>query len=56
VTSRRLNLGGWTAFSVSGLLFTLSGIADRDPLIITGSIVWLVGVTLFLAAWRGDDR
>jgi len=36
-----LNLGGWLAFSASGVLLTVSGTADRNRLIVPGSVAWL---------------
>lgn len=50
MTPHRLVRGGWLAFAVSGVFFIISGVRARDPFAIVGSIVWLVGVSLFLLA------
>lgn len=47
---RRLVLAGWVGFSISGVLYLLSGIQNRDELAIVGSVVWLLAVSLFLWA------
>ncbi len=46
----RLLLGGWAAFTASGILFIVSAMRAGDPWGLAGSVVWLVGVGLFLAA------
>ena len=52
---RRLTLLGWVAFSGSGVLYLVSGVRSRDAWVVWGSVLWLVAVTIFIAALlRGD--
>ena len=43
---------GWLMFAMSGVLFIIAGWRERDPYTVAGSIVWLIGVVLFLSATR----
>ncbi len=48
----RLQIGGWILFSLSGIFFVITGIANDDPWTVIGSITWLCGVALFLLSYR----
>lgn len=49
--TRRLVLGGWLGFTISGVLYLISGFQAKDELVIVGSVVWLMAVSLFLLAF-----
>lgn len=44
----KFELAGWILFSVSGVLFLIAAWREGDPLLLWGSIAWLVGVAAFL--------
>ena len=48
----KFELAGWVLFSASGVLFLIAAWREGDPLILWGSIAWLVGVAFFLAGYR----
>jgi len=48
----RFELVGWCLFTVSGVVFLAAALRDGDPLLLWGSITWLVGVGFFLAGIR----
>ena len=53
--TRRLVMGGWLGFTISGVLYLISGFQTKDEFVIVGSVVWLMGVSLFLwAFFRGE--
>jgi hypothetical protein len=49
----QFEVAGWALFSVSGVLFLVAAIRAGDPLLLWGSITWLLGVALFLIGVRG---
>ena len=46
--NHRLVLAGWIGFTISGILYLVSGIRSGDAFVIVGSVVWLLAVSLFL--------
>jgi hypothetical protein len=42
------------AFALSGVFFVIAGVRSGDPWTVAGSLVWLVGVGLFLAGTRAN--
>ena len=52
MTGGKLELIGWCLFTVSGIVFLAAALRDGDPLLLWGSITWLVGVGFFLAGHR----
>jgi hypothetical protein len=41
-------IAGWLMFFLSGVLFLISAIRAADWFVVGGSVVWLIGVALFL--------
>ncbi len=48
MSGNRFVLAGWGLFTGSGVLFLISALRAGDPLLLWGSITWLVGVAAFL--------
>lgn len=46
-------LAGWVMFTLSGVLFLISGIRAGDVYTVAGSVIWMIGVSFFLIAMRG---
>ena len=44
----RYDRAGWIAFALSGVFFIIAGARSGDPWTVAGSVVWLIGVGLFL--------
>ena len=51
----RLEMIGWVLFAASGVVFLISALRERDMLLAWGSIMWLVGVAVFLAGYRSRE-
>ena len=46
--NQRWVFAGWVGFTISGVLYLASGIRSGDELVVVGSVVWLLAVSLFL--------
>lgn len=45
---RRLELAGWGLWLLALALFIVSGVRNGDPWTVAGSIIFVVGIVLFL--------
>lgn len=50
MSPRRLTYTAWGAFALSGVFFVISALRAGDPWSLVGSIVWIIGVGLFVLA------
>lgn len=46
------HLIGYLAFALSGVVFVVIGIRERDALTLLAAALWLVGCAAFLKDWR----
>lgn len=53
---RRLDLLGWVTFLLCALAFLAVGVRDSDALTVVASVLFLVGVLLFLVSMLVTDR
>lgn len=53
---RRLEMLGWILFVICALLYLYSGIIDNDPLVILGSIIFLVACAVFIYATLACEK
>lgn len=49
---RRLELAGWWTFLVAGFFFVAAGIEAGSVSGTVGGVLWIIGVGLFLLAFR----
>lgn len=54
--TRRLEMMGWILFVICALLYLYGGVIARDPLVISGSIVFLVACFVFIYATMADEK
>ncbi len=43
-----LNVLAWVLFLICGIIYTVAAIRDKDPLMIAGSVCFVVAVIIFL--------
>ena len=52
----RYQLAGWILFIVCAIFFIASGIVNRDPLTLIGSVIFLAACLVFLYPWLGRKK
>jgi lipid-A-disaccharide synthase-like uncharacterized protein len=48
LNAKRLHLLAWILFLICGVFYLIAAIRDRDPLLIAGSVCFVVAVAIFL--------
>jgi lipid-A-disaccharide synthase-like uncharacterized protein len=56
LNAKRLHLLAWLLFLICGILYLVAAIRDRDPLLISGSVCFVVAVAIFLLPASQSDR
>lgn len=56
MNAKRLHLLAWILFLICGIFYLIAAIRDRDSLLISGSVCFVVAVAIFLMPASQSDR
>jgi lipid-A-disaccharide synthase-like uncharacterized protein len=56
LNAKRLHLLAWILFLICGVFYLIAAIRDRDPLLIAGSVCFVVAVAIFLLPASQNDN
>ena len=54
--AKRLHFIAWFLFLICGIFYLIAALRDRDPLLVAGSICFVVAVAIFLLPATQNDK